>query len=314
MPAKTFPACPSLEQYKKQAKELVKACGNAVPEALERVRLHHPRWRGSALDIPRASFKLSDAQLIIAREHAFDSWSQFSQSIRLFNSSTERSSYSECVSVDGIELTAEVTGWKRASALVLFAHASGSRRFYPANRYIAEEFERASLATVQADLLTEEEELSDRTADKLRFDLRLLSRRISAIAGWIERQPGLQGLPLGYMGSGTGAAAALLAAAEHPGSVRAIVSAEGRPDLAGPWIWQVRAPLLFIVGRKDTVGLGFTTPFVAPLPNVAGRSLAVVQGAHQLFADKDALRRTAAYTKRWFWRHLAGPQGANHES
>jgi putative phosphoribosyl transferase len=305
MPGRVLPARPQLDQYKKQAKDLVKACTASVPEALERIRLHHPRFRGLAdRDVHRDSFKLADAQLVIAREHAFETWPRFSSHV---DSLTPRS-LNHRIAFDKIELSASVTGREGAAGVVLFAHASGSGRFHPANRYIAHELQRASLCTIQADLLTEDEELAESEAGELRFDLRLLGKRIAAVRDWIGRQPHLRSLPVGYMGSETGAAAALFAASERPSLVQAIVSGGGRPDLAGPpiwpWTWNVHAPVLFIVGGKDTVALGFTTPFVTPLPSIADRTLAVVDGARHLFGEHAALTKTASLARNWFRGYL----------
>jgi putative phosphoribosyl transferase len=307
MPGRVLPVRPDLNQYKKQAKDLVKACTASVPEALERIRLHHPRLRGVAdIDIHCASFKLADAQLVIAREHAFESWPRFSRHV---DSRTPRSQY-ERIPVDRIELSANVTGREGAAGVVLFPHASGSARLHPANCYIAHELQRGSLCTIQADLMTEEEELAETEAGELRFDLRLLGRRIAAVRDWIGRQPHLRSLPVGYIGTETGAAATFFAASERPNLVQAIVSDGGRPDLAGPqmwpWMWNVQVPVLFVVGSKDTAALRFTTPFVAPLPSVADRTLAVVEGARQLFTEEAALTKTASLARNWFRGYLHG--------
>jgi hypothetical protein len=226
MPGRVLPDRADPNQNKKQAKGLVKACTASVPEALEHIRLHHPPLRGVAdIDIHCASFKVADAQLVIAREHAFESWPRFSRHV---DSLTPRFQ-NERIPVDRIELSASVTGGEGAAGVVLFAHASGSARFHPANCYIARELQRGSLCTILADLMTEEEELVQTEAGELRFDLRLLGRRIAAVRDWIGRQPHLGSLPVGYMGSETGAAATFFAASERPNLVQAIVpAAEGR--------------------------------------------------------------------------------------
>jgi putative phosphoribosyl transferase len=297
MPERVLPAQPDLAQYKKQAKDLVKACAQAAPDALERIRQHHPRW-GAAPDIPQDSIKLADAQLIIAREHDFATWPAFSRAVQALRPSAVTAR----IPVDGIELAADVTGWEGATGLVLFAQASGSGRYHPNVRSFARELHRASLCTVVADLMSEEEEIGRDAA--LPFDLRLLGGRVAAVSAWIERQPNLHGLPLGYLGAGTAAAAAIFAAAKHPGAVHAMVSCGGRPDLAGPWIADVRVPVLFVVAARDTVARGFTNSLLAPLPNVPHRTMAVVEGADHLMDQDDARRRAAAVTRDWFRRYL----------
>ncbi len=311
MPGRVFPAHPDLNQYKKQAKDLVKAYIASAPEALERIRLHHPRLGKPADREIHRSFRLADAQLVIAREHAFQTWPLFSKHVHSL-SLRAPDPLSDRIAIDGIELSATVTGSEGAAGLVLFAHASGSGRFRPAHRYVAREFARASLCTVQADLLTEEEELSDATGE-MRLDLRLLGKRLAAVRDWIGQNPLVRDLPVGYLGSEAGAATALFAASQRPGLVQAIVSGGGRPDLAGPWMWNVQVPVLFIVGSKDTVGLGFTSPFVAPLPSIADRTLAVVEGAYQLFTEQAGLSRAASLASNWFRKYLTSTEG-KHES
>src|SRR5271169_2839132 len=132
-----------------------------------------------------------------------------------------------------IELSADIALPDRAQGLVLFAHGSGSSRRSPRNRHVASVLQRGFIGTMLIDLLTEEEEAVDVQTAELRFDIPLLGRRVAAITDWIGRQSSLKGLRLGYFGASTGAAAALVAAAERPNVVRAVVSRGGRPDLAG---------------------------------------------------------------------------------
>ncbi|MEP7355411.1 MAG: hydrolase [Acidobacteriota bacterium] len=306
MPAKPLPARPNLDQYKKQAKDLAKACTAAEPDALDRVRSHHPRYRDlAAPDLLRISVKLADAQLTIAREHAFETWAHFSQHLNSLpqNPPAVEQDLSPSIPADGVHLNADISGWQGATALVLFWHASGSSRFLPNHRYLAHELQQASLCCIHVDLMTEDEELADRH-EALQLDIRRLGKRIAAATDWIAQQPNLRGLLMGSLGSGPAAAAAVFAAAERPGLIRAIASCGGRPDLAGPWMWKIQVPMLFVVAAKDTVALGFTSALMAPLPNVANRTLAVIDGAHQVFQDEAALQRTAALTRDWFRRHL----------
>lgn len=308
MPERELPNRPNLEQYKKQAKDLVRECARAAPEALARIRDYHPRLRGLPdLDIGRVSFKLSDAQLIIAREHAFESWPKFASHLKTLQPvSPSPCKFTGQVGIDGIELAAEVAVPENATGLVLFAHASGSSRYHPRNHYVVDVLRRAGLGTVLTDLLTEEEELSDIETGELQFDIRLLGRRIAAIADWIRHQPKLKDLALGYFGSGTGAAAALFAAAERPSLVHAVVSSGGRPDLAGPWLWRVQAPTLLIAGTKDTASLAFNHSAMAWFSRHTERKIVIIDAGNQRFEEKSELDRSVALAGDWFRRYLGG--------
>src|SRR6266508_5924929 len=135
--------------------------------------------------------------------------------------------------------------------LVIFAHGSSSSRLSPRNRYVARVLEEGGFATLLMDLLTEDEEAVDLRTRHLRFDIGLLADRLIRTTDWIGAQPDVGRLPVGYFGASTGAAAALIAAAERPDRVRAVVSRGGRPDLAGDALPAVRAPTLLIVGGAD---------------------------------------------------------------
>jgi dienelactone hydrolase len=139
----------------------------------------------------------------------------------------------------------------RAIGVVVFAHGSGSSRFSSRNRFVASVLEQAGLATLLMDLLTRDEEVVDQLTAHLRFDIELLAERLVAATDWLTGQVDTSQLPIGYFGASTGAAAALVAAAERPEVVKAIVSRGGRPDLAGPALSRVRAPTLLIVGSRD---------------------------------------------------------------
>jgi len=304
MSERELPARPNLEQYKKQAKDLVKDRAEAAPDALLRIQRHHPRLADlPELDVQRASFKLSDAQLIIAREHAFESWAKFARHVQALHVAQSNQTTAR-IPVDGIELAAEVTGPKHATGLVLFAHASGTGRYNPRNLHLADTLHRGALCIVQTDLLTEDEELADIETEELRFDIPLLSRRIAAITNWIGRQPLLKDLGLGYFGSGTGAAAALHASAERPSLGQAVVSCGGRPDLAGPWLWKVQAPTLFIVGSKENAALAFNHSAMTWFPRQTVHKIEIIDGARHLFEEKSALEKSASLARDWFCRYL----------
>lgn len=187
-----------------------------------------------------------------------------------------------------------------AAGLVLFAHGSGSSRMSPRNRYVAGVLDDAHLATLLFDLLTPDEDV-DRAA---RFDIPLLAQRLTAAAHWCRQQPLLAALPLGLFGASTGAAAALIAAAQLGPDVGAVVSRGGRPDLAPPGaIERVTAPTLFIIGEHDQE--------VLLLNRRAARSLRaahaehVVPGATHLFEEPGTLEQAAAAARDWFVRYLA---------
>jgi dienelactone hydrolase len=203
-----------------------------------------------------------------------------------------------------IELAADVSLPDRATGLVLFAHGSGSSRHSPRNRHVADVLNRGAIGTVLTDLLTEEEEAIDIQTAELRFDISLLGNRLAGITDWIGRQPVLKNLGLGYFGASTGAAAALVAAAERPQTVRALVSRGGRPDLAGAALKGVLAPTLFIVGGEDTVVLDLNYSAMAQLPRQTKHKLEIIPGATHLFEEPGALDRVAALARDWFREHL----------
>jgi putative phosphoribosyl transferase len=208
------------------------------------------------------------------------------------------------IQLGDIELAADISVPERARGLVLFAHGSGSSRQSPRNHHVAQVLNRGAIATILTDLLTEQEEAEDiRTAPTkgaLRFDIPLLGWRVAAITGWIGRQPDLKSLALGYFGASTGAAAALVAAAERPNTVRAVVSRGGRPDLAGAALKRVFAPTLFIVGGDDRLVLALNRSAMAQLPWQDEHRLEIIPGATHLFEEPGALDTVAALARDWF--------------
>lgn len=208
------------------------------------------------------------------------------------------------VPVGRIELVADVSLPDRAKGLVLFAHGSGSSRLSPRNRHVADVLNRGTIGTILIDLLTEEEEAVDLQTAELRFDIALLGHRLAAITDWIGLQPGLKNLGLGYFGASTGAAAALVAAAERPKVVHAVVSRGGRPDLAGAALKVVVAPTLFIVGGDDTVVLDLNYSAMAQFPWQTEHKLEVIAGASHLFEEPGTLDQVAALARDWFREHL----------
>lgn len=198
-----------------------------------------------------------------------------------------------------------------ARGAVLFAHGSGSGRRSPRNRYVADELNRAGLATVLADLLTAQEEQIDLRTAELRFDIDLLAVRVIALADWIAHSEPAAGLGIGLFGASTGAAAALIAAANRPNTVQAVVSRGGRPDLADTHLPEVHQPTLLIVGERDPVVIELNRRAMRKL---GGRTrLAVIPGATHLFEEPGALEQVARLARDWFLRHLQPlPPGANN--
>src|SRR3972149_2053712 len=155
------------------------------------------------------------------------------------------------VDVGEVTLDGDLSIPEQAKGLVAFGHGAGSSRHSPRNRYVAQVMHKAGLATLLASILTVEEEAEDLITGKLRFDIRLLARRLVGITDWLKRDEDTRRLKLGLFGSSTGAAGALFAAAERPDAVAAVVSRGGRPDLASPVLDRVKAPTLLIVGGND---------------------------------------------------------------
>jgi putative phosphoribosyl transferase len=197
----------------------------------------------------------------------------------------------------GVRLEGTLVEPDGAKGIVLFAHGTGSSRFSPRNRFVAEELNAAGLATLLIDLLTAEEEHAERVTGHLRFDIGLLAERLLAATDAEE-----SGLPLGYFGASTGAAAALVAAAERPERVRAVVSRGGRPDLAGEALARVRAPTLLIVGGDDRRVLELNRQAMEQLRSET--ELEIVPAATHLFEEPGALERVAELARDWFTRHL----------
>jgi len=192
----------------------------------------------------------------------------------------------------------------KARGIVLFAHGSGSSRHSPRNRFVARELRRRGLATLLTDLLTPEEEAVDLRTAQYRFDIELLGRRLVGLVDWLTQHPQTKALRIGLFGASTGAAAALIAAAERPEAVHAVVSRGGRPDLAAPVLDRVRAPTLLIVGGADLPVLRLNEQALTKLR--CEKHLAVVPGAGHLFEEPGALEEVARLAAEWFGRYLTG--------
>jgi putative phosphoribosyl transferase len=187
---------------------------------------------------------------------------------------------------------------RNAHALVVFAHGSGSSRLSPRNRAVAIALNRRGVATLLFDLLTPAEEAIRSNV----FDIPLLADRLVDAVSWLDTQPDLASLPLGLFGASTGAAAALVAAANLPQRVGAVVSRGGRPDLAGDSLDRVRAPTLLIVGGADVGVIELNEQALARLPG--RKALEIVPDASHLFPEPGALEVVIDHAARWFARFL----------
>lgn len=201
-----------------------------------------------------------------------------------------------------VQLTADLRVPPEPAGVVLFAHGSGSSRRSSRNVAVAQFLNRRALGTVLVDLLTPDEEVADARTAQLRFDIDRLASRLSAIVDWLATGEPVGAVPIGLFGASTGAAAALVAAAERPEGVGAVVSRGGRPDLAGPALGRVRAPTLLLVGGLDDQVLTLNEQARAALPGPA--ELTVVPGAGHLFEEPGALEQVARAAATWFTDHL----------
>jgi putative phosphoribosyl transferase len=195
-----------------------------------------------------------------------------------------------------------------ARGVVLFAHGSGSSRFSPRNRFVADVLEQAGLATLLMDLLTRQEEAIDEFTGDYRFDIGLLAERLVAASDWLTQQPDTRQLAVGYFGASTGAAAALVAAAKRTELVKAVVSRGGRPDLAGPSLSRVRSPTLLIVGGRDEMVIDLNRAAFEQLQ--CQKRLEIVPGATHLFEEPGTLEMAAGLARDWFLRYLPSTREA----
>lgn len=195
---------------------------------------------------------------------------------------------------------------ERASAIVLFAHGSGSSRHSTRNRYVAHVLQSQGIATLLFDLLTGAEESIDESTGELRFDIQFLAERLIGATQWVMQRPDLQDFGIGYFGASTGAGAALVAASKLSDVVRAVVSRGGRPDLAGDALRAVEAPTLLIVGGDDEPVITMNRAALARLKCLE-KKLVIVPGATHLFAEPGALEEVARIAADWFVLHLALP-------
>jgi dienelactone hydrolase len=207
------------------------------------------------------------------------------------------------ISAGTVTVEGDLTVPAGARAAVVFAHGSGSSRFSPRNRFVAEALQDAGLATLLIDLLSRQEEAIDARTGHLRFDIGLLARRLVQATDWLRREPVTAGFALGYFGASTGAGAALVAAAARADVVSAVVSRGGRPDLAGEALGHVQAPTLLIVGGNDQPVIALNRETLARLA-APTKELVIVPGATHLFEEPGTLEEVARLAAGWFTRHL----------
>ena len=209
------------------------------------------------------------------------------------------------IPASGVQLDGDLAITPACEGLVLFAHGSGSSRHSPRNKFVAHTLERRGFATLLVDLLTPDEEQIDRATASLRFDIPMLTQRLTGVVDWLREQRETARLRIGLFGASTGAAAAIITAADRPHSIAAVVSRGGRPDLAGHALPRVTAPTLLIVGSLDTTVLQMNR---AAMAQMRGRvALEIVDRATHLFEEPGALSAAAELSADWFGTHLNSP-------
>ena len=205
----------------------------------------------------------------------------------------------------GVRLEGIVSIPDDAKGFVVFVHGSGSSRHSPRNQYVAQTLQEGGFATLMFDLLTVAEEEIDLQTRQWRFDINLLANRTAGVMEWLNLQPFAYGLKRGLFGSSTGAAAALMTAAELPDLVGAVVSRGGRPDLAGRVLPKVEAPTLLIVGGRDETVIDINEQALSQMQLGLGAKIVIVPGASHLFEEPGALEEAARLSRDWFQMHLS---------
>ena len=205
----------------------------------------------------------------------------------------------------GVLLEGNLTVAPRSAGIVMFAHGSGSSRHSPRNRAVARALNDGGLATLLVDLLTPAEESEDEQTGRLRFVIDLLAERLVDAADWLSENEETSALPIGLFGASTGGGAALVAAAQRPNTIRAVVSRGGRPDLAGAALSRVKAPTLLIVGGQDYPVIEMNQEAFERLR--CEKKVEIVPGATHLFSEPGALEEVARLARDWFRRFLTPP-------
>lgn len=205
------------------------------------------------------------------------------------------------IAYQDLELKGILSVPSQAKGLVIFAHGSGSSRLSKRNNFVARELRKKNLGTLLMDLLTPEEE-NDRAKV---FDINLLAQRLTIAKSWRQTKPGLRELKIAYFGASTGAGAALVAAAQDPRNIFAVVSRGGRPDLAETQLWNVKAPTLLIVGGDDDVVIDLNRQAYQKLNCL--KKIEIIPGATHLFEEPGTLEQVALLAADWFTDCLASP-------
>ena len=206
------------------------------------------------------------------------------------------------IGLEDVTLKGDLNMGEKSKGIVVFAHGSGSSRFSPRNRQVAERLNKDGQTTLLMDLLTEKEEKKDILTASYRFDIHLLAERVQKTLRWVKSKDEIHNLPIGLFGSSTGAAAAIIAASKSPEIVRAVVSRGGRVDLAENYLQNLKAPTILIVGELDYTVLNLNREAFEAI-RVKNR-LAVVPGATHLFEEPGALEKVADIAAEWFNEHL----------
>jgi len=205
----------------------------------------------------------------------------------------------------GVRLEGTISIPDNPLGLVILVHGSGSSHYSPRNQYVAQVLQDSGLVTLLFDLLTIPEETIDLRTRHLRFDINLLAARTAGVLEWLDLQPFAYGLKRGLFGASTGAAAALIAAAELPDKVDAIVSRGGRPDLADEALANVQAPTLLIVGEDDEAVIDLNEQALAEMQPGPDKKLMIVSGASHLFEEAGTLEQAAELARDWFLDYLS---------
>ncbi|MEX2353348.1 MAG: dienelactone hydrolase family protein [Gammaproteobacteria bacterium] len=206
---------------------------------------------------------------------------------------------------NGIQLPGLYKLPEKTSGLVIFAHGSGSSRLSPRNQFVADYLNKRGIATLLFDLLTEDESQDRRNV----FDIGLLAERLTMASEWVRKQPVFKGLPIGYFGASTGAAAALVAAADPGQQISAVVSRGGRPDLAIPRLKKVTAPTLLLVGGLDHQVIVLNKQAATHLHHC---EIIIVPGATHLFEEPGTLEQVCDHAADWFAKYLVAGKVSDH--
>jgi putative phosphoribosyl transferase len=261
-----------------------------------------------ALDICREIAEDADEAICAAMPESFQAVSQWYEK---FTQTTDEEVRELLARANGSPVSIPVGGGTiegdlvivpDTKGMVIFSHGSGSSRHSPRNKFVAGVLNQRGFSTLLVDLLTQEEDYRDQQTLEHRFDIDLLAGRLVVATDWLTRHPTLSVLPIGYFGASTGAAGALVAAAERPGLIRAIVSRGGRPDLAGDALEKVIAPTLCIVGALDQTVLEMNRDAAKQMSGPV--EIEVIPGATHLFEEPGALERVSMLASEWFERKL----------